>query len=580
MVMPMVFLSGKKSFASPSDNLDIDAEMEYKLTNFDRDPQPAQVSTGTNFAQQYWLNLEGGLLDQGYLDSAIGLRHADLYTKNETEFEDKLLYEYGRWLRLEGRKKEETDEEIFFSGATEPQSPIQTSSEKYGGRVAINRSSSFEYSWETQDRRDLFFGTIVGEKTETQTTRFNTGLGPLNVSSEYKLNDFKDLLGTRSNVDSSDFNLEMLFDPQDSVSISLVYEDNKDKDLLNNTQLHSQNSLSEISYKPSRYLRLRNRFDVSMDDDTKTGETIDSKADEVIVNFDPVKQIGFEAAYKKEAEDKEKDSSDINSEINEKRIKMSLAPLTKINIQTGYEIDDKSSDATTENIEDKKFFSNISLEPMESLRLGGNYANTKLKNTFTSVAQSDTTSTSLSAQYRPQQRLSVILQGDRTKTDNPSTGAFTNTDTISSNFSMELTSYLDMSLRTSGQETTGSSLDSASRRLLNSLQLNVNPIKDLKFSAEYETIESQGPSGSDEDLFDVSFLYLIGKFDLSLRLQNRSVSGDNASDKMTVLGDIKCKFHTDAVLSFRASFIDFNDRAILSNSYDSMTLENVLSIRF
>jgi hypothetical protein len=570
----------KNSYAIFSRNLNIEAEAEFKFSDFQRDPKPTITNTGSNFSQRYRLYLSGGVLKQGALNSFFGVSFGDKYRKEETDFENDVRFDYGRWLRIETLSKHETDEEIFFSGTPEPQSPIHSVTKRYSSRLAINSNSSIEYSFEQKERKDLLLGTLTGERTSSQNVRFKIDIGPLNFNSEYRKRDLDDLLGVRSDIESRDLNFEFFYRPRDYFNVFGYFEDSKDADIDNNTQLESKDYGLELALKLIKELKVRNKWSLREDKDTRTGEDISNKSGELILDFQPHKQVALEFAYKREDEDKERDSIDIDSTIDEGRFKMRLTPIPGINIQTGYEISDKSSTSSTENIKNTKIYSDISLEPIESFRLGGSFANTKQKNTFTSLVESDTKSISGTAHYRLNQRIALFAQLDTTKTDNPSTGAFTKTNTISSNLYFAPFEFLDVSLRTSAQKTTGTSESALSKRLLNSVEFNIKPFRNLKFSTEYELINSAGPSSQDEDLIDISAFYNIGKFDFSLRFQEREASGDNPTDKTTILSNIKYSFSKDAVFSFRFSLIDYTDEANPVNSYDSTSIESMFSLRF
>ncbi len=570
----------KSVYANPGERLNINAEVEYKVSDFQRDPEPTQSSSGVSLAQKYRLYLEGGMFKQGKINGFLGASLNDVYRKNDTDFENKLRFDYGRALRIETLSKSETDEEIFFSGTVEPQSLIHTITKKYDSRLLISRACSLEYSFENKERKDLLLGTVTGEETETQQVRFNVDTGALTFSAEYREIDFDDKLGTRSDVDSTDLSMEVFYKPRDSFSISGFIEENKDVDIDNDSELKSRDSRVEFSFKPLKEIRIRDGVSLRTDKNSDTGEDITNQSNEIILNFEPNKQIDLELSYKKEEEDKQRDLLDIDSDISEQSIVLRLSPLSQVSIQTGYEVTDKTSTSLSENIKDTKIYSDVSLEPVDSLRLGANFSNTKQKNTFTSLIESDTKSLSGSLQYRPKQKMFLFLQGDSSKTDNPSTGAFTKTDTISSNFNFDPLSFLNVSLRTSAQKTTGTSDSALSKRLLNSVEFNINLLENLKLSTEYELITSSGAVSSDENLFDIAAFYNMGKFDFSLRLQKRDVTGDSPTDKVTILSNIKYRFTKNAVFSFRVSLIDYADEVTSSNSYDSTTIESLLSMRF
>ena len=570
----------KSVYASPGERLGINAEAEYKLSDFQRDPEPAQASTGVNLSQKYRFYLEGGMFKEGKIDGLVGISFDDKYRENDQDFENKLRFDYGKALRIETLTKHETDEEIFFSGTAEPQSPIYTVTRKYDSRLLISRACSIEYNFENKKRKDLLLGTVTGEETETQQVGFDFDAGSLSFNAQYKEIDFDDKLGVRSDVDSSDLNMDVFYKPKDSFSILGFFQESKDIDLDNNTELKSRDSRIEVAFKPLKEIKIRDRVSLGADENSDTGEDVVNKTNEIILNFKPNKQIDLELAYKKETEDKERDSSDINSDSDGQRIALRLSPLSRVNIQTGYEVTDKSSDSSAENIKDTRIYSDISLEPIESLKLGANFSNTKQKNTFTSSVESDTKSLSGTIQYRPKQRVLLFLQADASKTDNPSTGAFTKTDTLSSNLNIDLFSFLDTAFRSSAQKTTGTSDSALSKRFLNSLEFNMKLLENLKFSTEYELITSSGAAASDENLFDISAFYNIGKFDLSLRLQNRGVTGDNPTDKTSILSNLKYRFSNNAVLSFRFSLIDYTDAVTSANSYNSITVESLLSMKF
>ncbi|MDP1854058.1 MAG: hypothetical protein Q8L26_07670 [Candidatus Omnitrophota bacterium] len=570
----------KSSYANPTERLNIDAEVEYKVSDFERDPEPALSSTGSNLAQDYRFYLEGSILKEGLLDSLFGVSLGDKYRKDDTDFENKLRFDYGRWLTIDTLSHHETDEEIFFSGTTEPQSPIHTIIKKYETRLALDPATSLYYSFEDNERKDVLLGTTTGEKTRSETVRLKRENGPLNFNSEYREVNFDDLLGTRSDVRSRDLNLDMSYRPMDSFSISGFLENKKDIDIINNTALDSDEYRLEFALKPLKELKLRNRLKLSQDNDTKTGEDLSNKSDEIIINLDPVKQLGVEFAYKREDEDKERVSSEIDSAINEERLRLRITPFSCVNIQSGYEVSDKTSTSSTENIKNTKLYSDISLTPINNLRLGVNFSNAKQKNTFTSTVESDTNLISASTQYRVNEKASLFVQIDTSKTDNPSTGAFTKTDTLSSRISVDPFSFLNMSLRNSAQETSGTSTSALSERLLNALELDIKLLDNLKVSTEYELVMSSGTTSSDENLFDIATFYNIGKFDFSLRFQDRGVTGDNPTDKTAVLSNIKYRLSPNAVFSFRFSLINYTDKLTAANSYDSTTIESLLSMRF
>ncbi|PIQ89526.1 MAG: hypothetical protein COV72_02565 [Candidatus Omnitrophica bacterium CG11_big_fil_rev_8_21_14_0_20_42_13] len=570
----------KSSYANPAENLNINAESEYKFSDFERDPEPALSSTGANLSQEYKFYLEGGVLKDGLLDAELGVSTQDKYRQNDADFEDKVRFDYGRILRIETETTRETDEEIFFSATTEPQSPIYTIRKKYDGRLALDSVSEFEYILDQNERNDLLLGTVTGEKTKTQILRFRSDRGPLSFESEYRKSDFDDLLGVRSDISSTDLNFNLSYRPVKYFGISGFFEESKDEDLDRSTELNSRNSRLELELKPLNELKLRNRFNIREDEDTNTGEDITNTSDEVILNFIPVKQVDLQLNYKKEDEDKNRDSSSIVSEIDEKKVRLRIKPVSELDLQSGYEVSDKSSSSAAENIKNTKVYADIAFEPLTSIRLSTNYTNTTQKNTFTSLTESDTKSILASLQYRGGEKLSFYFQADTSKTDNPSTGAFTKTDTLSSNLNIDLFSFLDVVARSSLQETSGSSASALAKRLLSSIEFNARIFDNLKLSTEYEFIDSSGASASNEDLFDVAVFYNIGKFDFSLRLQKRDVAGVNALDKTTVLSNIKYRFTKNAVLSFRFSLIDFSDKEMAANSYDSTTLESILSMRF
>lgn len=570
----------KSSSVFASERLNINAETEYKISEFKRDPEPALSSGGTNFSQDYRLYLEGSILKEGLLDALFGASLGDIYREDDIDLENKLRFDYGRWLRLETLSRHETDEEIFFSGTPEPQSPIHSIIKKYDCRLAVSRASSIEYSLEDNERKDVLLGTVTGERTKSERVRFKRESGPLSFNSEYRKTDFDDMLGTRSDVESDSLNFDVSYRPKDSFAISAFFENKEDRDIVNNTALESRDCRLEFALKPLKELKLRNKLKLMTNDNTKTGEDISNKSDETIINLDPIKQLGLELAYKREDEDKQMVSSDINSIINEEKFKLRLTPFSLLNIQTGYEISDKSSTSSSENIKNTKAYSDISLTPINNLRLGTGISNTTQKNTFTSTTESDTKLISANLQYRPRENLSLFTQIDTSKTDNPSTGAFTQTDTLSSNLSLEPFSFLNMSLRASAQETTGSSESAASERLLNAAEFNIKLLENLKVSCEYELITSSGATSSDENLFDISAFYNIGKLDMSLRFQQRDVTGDGPLTKSTILSNIKYRISSHFVFSFRFSFIDYADQVTAANSYDSITLESLLSMRF
>lgn len=570
----------KSSYANPSQRLNINAETEYKISDFQRDPEPALSSTGSNLSQIYRLYLDGALAKEGVFNSLFGVSLGDKYRKHDTDFENESRFDYGRWLSVSAISHHETDEDFFFSGAAEPQSPIHSVIKKYDTRLMLDHATSIEYKIEDDQRKDVLLGTVTGEKTKSETVRLRHDDGPINFSSEYREVNFDDLLGTRSDIRSRDLNLDMSYRPQDSFSVSAGLENKKDSDITNNTSLDSQDYRFELAVKPLKELRLRNRLKLSQDNDTKTGEDLSNTSDEITLNFDPVKQLGFEFAYKRAEEDKERESSDIDSTTNEEKLRVRAAPFSQCVIQSGYEVSDKSSTSSSENRENTKLFSDISLSPINNLKLGCNLSNNKQKNTFTSLIESDTNLIAGSLQYRINQGASLFMQADISKTDNPSTGAFTKTDTVSSNFKVEPFSFLGASLRTSSQETTGTSESALSQRLLNALEFDIKLIENLKVTTEYQLITSSGASASDENLFDIAAFYSAGKIDLSLRYQDRSVTGENPTDKATLLSNIKYRFSKDAALSFRFSLIDYTDKNTLANSYDSSTVESVLSMRF
>ena len=120
----------------------------------------------------------------------------------------------------------------------------------------------------------------------------------------------------------------------------------------------------------------------------------------------------------------------------------------------------------------------------------------------------------------------------------------------------------------------------ASKRLLNSVEFDVDIRDNFTASIEYELIGSSGQSSSDENLFDISAFYNIGKFDLSLRYQQKDVSGASPTDKTTMSSSLKYRLSKDAVFSLRFSYADYTDKITLANTYDSTTLESTVSMRF
>jgi len=577
-----LFLFSSICEAGAMDKLDIEAEAEFKFSHFDRTPEPTLTSTGNNFSQEYRMYLDGKVLKSGVLNSSFGVLFPDKYRTNDVDLENRVRFDYGKRFRFETLKKHETDEDIFFSTTTTaPQSPIHTETNSYDTGLALGSHSKINYSFKTIERDDVLLGTVIGEKTGSQSIRFTSDFGALKLDGEYQTRDFQDNIGGRSDIDSEDMNFEVFYQPKDFLSITGNFDESTDKDLDNDTKLNSKESGMEISLKIFKELKVRNRWRLINDADTKTEEDISNNSNELILNFDPSKKIGFEMAYKREAEDKKRASvEDIDSTINEGRFRMKLVPFSTVNFFSGYEITDKSSSSSTENTKDIKLYSNVSFEPWKAFRMGIDFSNLKRKNTFSSVIESNTTSTAASVQYRPKQSISLFLRADTTETENPATGSFTKTDMIGSNLDIDVTSFFNVVLRTSIQETTGSSEASASERMLNSLELKTDVLKNLNLVTKYEIIDSSGTSGSDENLMDLAAFYHISRFDFSLRFQDRRVTGANPNEKSTMLSNIKYKFHRNAALSFRVSFVDFSDNMTPANSYDSNTYESFLSMRF
>lgn len=570
----------KSSYANPSERLNIDAEAEYKFSNFERDPAPELTPLGSNLSQDYRLYLDGGFFKDGFFDELLGVSFNDKYRPDDVDLENNLRFDYGRWLEVSVLNKHETDEEIFFSGSSEPQSPIHTLTKKYNTKAAINSVSSIEYIAEGIKRKDLLLGTVTAEENKSQALRFTADSSPLDIRSEYRQNNFDDFLGTRSDIESNDLSLDLSYRPVDYFGLAAFLEDGKDKDISNGTELKVLDRRIEFSLMPLKELKIRNRLGLREDNDTKTDEDISKLSEEVILNFGLTRQIDLEFAYKKEEEDKKMASSDIDSSLNEEKFRARFMPYRQVNIQAGYEVSDKESTSSSENIKNTKMYSGFSFQPLEPLRLSLNLSGIEQKNTFTSAVESDTKSLSANMQYRPKQAIALFMQFDTNKTDNPSTSAFTKTDTLSSSLSIDPFSFLGASLRMSEQKTDGSSISALSERLLKALEFNFKPFDSLRLSTEYELIDSSGSAASNEDLFDIAAFYNIGKLDFSLRYQDRSVSGDTLTDKTTVLSNVKYRFSTNAVLAFRFSLIDYTDRNILANSYDSTTAETSLSMRF
>jgi len=561
-------------------NLNVAAELEYGVSDFQRDPEPLISETGVNFSQDYRLIMEGPLLKEGFLNAMFGAGLGDRYREDDVDFENQLKFDYGRWLSVVAFRRHETDEEIFFSGTTEPNSPIYTLTNNYSTELRFNNFTSLEYNLESEKRQDTLLGTVTGEKTETQTIRFRTGSGPLSFNSEYRLNDFSDLLGTRSNVESKDLNMELFYRPRDYFTVMALFDSMNDKDIDNNMELDSRDSQIEFTIIPLAGWRIRDRLQLREDKDTQTNEDIANKSNEIIVNYEPSRNLGFEASYAREDENKTLDADDIDSTIDEAKLRITASPVRKLRTQWSYEVSDKQSSASNENIKNTELTTDISYEIKSSLRIGGAFSNSTQKNTETALTESETDTISATMQYLPNQKIALFMRLDKSETENPVTGSFTQTDTISSNLRIEPVSYLEMLLRTGWQETTGSTDLSASERLLSAVELNLRPADNISLFTEYEMIDSEGQGASDEDLFDIGLFYNIGKLDFSSRFQQREVTGEGASDKTTILTNVKYRFSKDAVFSLRYSFINYDDEVTLSNSYDSTVIESLLSLRF
>ncbi len=568
------------SFAEPMDKLNMEAAAEYKFSHFKRDPEPALTSGGNNFSQEYKLYLNGELLRGGFLDSSAGVLFPDKYRTNDVDFENHLRYDYNRWLELESLTLNETDEDIFFSGTAQLQSPIHTLTQSYKTKTALGALGSLEYRAETIKRNDVLLGTVMDEETKSERTTIDLDNELIRLNGEYGTQDFKDALGLRSDISSEEKNVEVSYDPADFFNTRGYFEDSKDKDLDKDTKLSTKEQGIESSIKPIQEFELRHQLRLRENKDTQTGEDIQNRANEITAFFDPHKRINFEVSYEKQNEDKTKNSIDIVSTIEEKDFKMQVIPLNGVNIESGYEISDKTSSSTTENSLNKKMYSDISLEPHKALRLGGNFSHSEQKNTYTELVEAKTNSLSSSLHYRPIATASLFLSLDTSKTDNPSTNSFTKTDTLSSNLSVEPNSFSKVTLRTSRQETGGSSESADSSRLLNALEFNIELLKNLSVSTEYEMIAASGANASDENLFDTSFFYNAGRFDFSLRFQNRVVSGATPIDKTAILSNLQYEWSKNAVMNLKLSLSDYTDELTEANNYQTLLFESSVALKF
>ncbi len=565
--------------SASSERLNMKAETEYGLSDFYRSPEPPEGSTGTHLSQDYRLYLEGGIFKQGMLDAMVGAELQDKYGTRDFNTENKVRFDYGKWLRIETLSKQEIDEDMFFAGSIQPQSPIRTVTNKYSGKLKIDKVTTVDYVLEDRERRDLLLGTVTGEETETKTLKFKRRARGLTISGKYRQRDFKDLLGTRSDIASKDIGMEIFYRPKNYISILAGFDDETDEDVDKGTELHSRNSRMELALKPVQGLKIRDRVTLRQDDDSKTGENIINVSNEIIINFDPRKETTFELAYKRSEEDKER-NVDIISTTDETRFKMRLIPINGVTVQSGVEITDKVSSSSAENLLNTKVYTDLTLEPVKTTKIGANISNTSQKNTFTSQVISNTTAMSATLQYRPRGRFYWFLQGNTSITDNPSTDSFTRTDTVSSSLNMDPFSFLDISFRTSGQRTTGSSGSGDSNRLLNSIELSMKLLNNMNFSAEYEMINSTGASSTNESLVDLSLFYHLTKMDFSLRYQIRDISGSATTGKTLILSDLKYRISKNIVFSVRFSMTDYSDQVDSFNSYDTTLIESLLSMKF
>ena len=128
----------------------------------------------------------------------------------------------------------------------------------------------------------------------------------------------------------------------------------------------------------------------------------------------------------------------------------------------------------------------------------------------------------------------------------------------------------------------GSSNAETSRRFLSSIGTDAKLTSHLKCSIEYELIDSSGQNASDESLSDISLFYAEGRMDLSLRWQERIVVGDNDTNKTMLTANLKYRFSSRSILSFRLLNIDYSDlnKSTPFNSYRSTLLEGIWTTKF
>lgn len=581
LAMAAPFFYCPEVLANGTEKLDVGAAAEYKFSNIKRDPAPILTSNGNNLSQEYRLYLDGSILNQGLLDSSFGVMLPDKYRPNDVNYENQVDFDYGKWLHLGTLAKNETDEDIFFSGTTEPQSPINTATERYDAKLMLNRGTSLQVGTDKIERNDVLLGTVLKEETKGQRIKFSSSSESLTIDAEHRPHQFRDKLGTRSDIDSEDTKYEVSYSPRENVNFSGYLDSGRDTDIDNNTRLTAKGSGLEAAVKLFKSLKFRDRLKSTRDSDTKTGEDITTETNEIIVNYDPYRFLGFEAAYKFGDEDKQRTSvADITSSIDEKRFRLKLSPIAQVTIQPGYEIYNKESTLSTENSQETKIYTDFSFQPVNPLRVSMNIARLDQKDTASSAVKSETSSEAVSVQYHPGQGISVIVRYDTNETLNPETDSFTKTDTFSSSMDVDITSYFNVLFRNSAQQTTGSSEGANLERLLNSLEFNVDLLKNLRLTTEYEIVDASGVNSADEKLFDTSIHYFVSKFDFSLRFQDRTVTGATPSDKRAVLSNIKYKFNQNAALSLKGSWIDYVDEMNAANSYNSRTLESSVSMRF
>ena len=577
----LCLLSGYPVFADTMDKLNMDAEVEYKFSHLKRDPEPSLTSGGNNFSQEYKWYLNGELLRGGFLDSSAGVLFPDKYRTKDVDFENYLRYDYNRWLQLESLRLNETDEDIFFSGTAQLSSPIHSLTNSYKAKMAIGELGDLEHVSQTIKRNDVLLGTVIDEETKSERTKVNVDNELIRLNGEYGTQDFKDALGLRSDVSGKETNVEVSYDPKSFFNMRGFFEDSEDKDLDKNTQLSTNEQGVESSIKPVQEIELRHELRLRENKDTQTGEDIKNRANEITAFFNPHKNVNFEIGYEKQNEDKTKNSgADIDSTIEGKKFRMQITPIHGMNIESGYETSDKSSSSITENSLNKKIYSDISLEPCKAVRLGGNLSRSKQKNTYNGLVEAETNSLSSSLYYRPIETAALFLSLDTSKTDNPSTNSFTKTDTLSSNVSVEPNAFSKITLRTSQQETAGSSQSADSSRLLNALEFNIDLLKNLSVSTEYEIIAASGANASDENLFDTTFFYNAGRFDFSLRFQDRVVSGVTPIDKTAVLSNLQYEWSKNAVMNLKLSLSDYTDKLVEANNYQSLLLESSFALKF